>query len=73
MALKTKDIREMGKDPLLSKIVELRKELVKLNAQVHTGTVPKNAGQLKLIKKTIAKILTIMNEKKKGKEESKKE
>jgi ribosomal protein L29 len=35
--------------------------------------VPKNAGQLKLIKKTIAKILTIMNEKKKGKEESKKE
>lgn len=73
MALKTKEIRAMKKEELESKLSELRKELMKLNAQVHTGAVPKNAGQLKLIKKTIAKILTVMNESSKAKEESKKE
>jgi large subunit ribosomal protein L29 len=71
MALKAKEIREMKKEELDAKVLELRKELMKLNSQVHTGTAPKNAGQLRQIKRTIARILTIKRINK-SKEESKK-
>ena len=45
-------------------MIELRKELIKVNAQVSTGTVPENPGNVKNIKKTIARILTIKTQKK---------
>ena len=60
--MKTKDLRGLAKEELQVKINELRKELVKQNAQIATGTTPKSPGQVKQIKKTIAKILTILNE-----------
>ncbi|MCX6709764.1 MAG: 50S ribosomal protein L29 [Candidatus Woesearchaeota archaeon] len=77
MALKTKEIMAMEKSDIEAKILELRRELIKLNAQVHTGTVPKNPGQIKAMKKTIARMLTIINAQKNAKtlqtkEESKK-
>lgn len=57
--MKIKDLRSMSKEDLNSKLVELRKELIKHNAQIATGTMPKSPGQIREIKKTIAKILTI--------------
>jgi len=69
--MKVKEIRAMNKEDLTSKLGELRKELSKDNAQVATGTTPKNPGQLKKTKKTIARILTIINQKEK--EEKKKD
>jgi len=57
--MKIKDLRSMPKEDLNSKLVELRKELVKHNAQIAIGTTPKSPGQIREIKKTIAKILTI--------------
>ncbi len=61
--MKTKELRNLTKKDLETKLDELNKELIKLNAQVATGTVPKSPGQIKQIKKTIAKILTISKEK----------
>jgi large subunit ribosomal protein L29 len=61
--MKIKEIRSMSKEDLLVKMEELRKELVKINGQVSTGTTPKSPGQVKQIKKNIAKILTILKEK----------
>jgi len=61
--MKTKELRNLSKKDLEIKLEELKKELIKLNAQVATGTVPKSPGQIKQIKKTIAKILTITKEK----------
>jgi len=61
--MKIKDIRGMGKESLDEKLLELKKELVKVNAQVAMGTAPKSPGQVKTIKKTIAKILTVLKEK----------
>jgi len=61
--MKAKEIRSMDKGTLNEKIIELKKELVKVNAQVATGTALKNPGQVKKIKKTLAKILTISNQK----------
>lgn len=59
--MKTRDLKNMPKTELLAKLNELKKELVKHNAQIATGTTPKSPGQVKQTKKTIAKILTILN------------
>ena len=61
--MKAKEIRSMNKEDLKAKLEELKKELVKVNAQIATGTIPKSPGQVKQIKKNIARILTIFNEK----------
>ena len=55
----------MGNDDLKSRLDEIRKDLVKQNAQVATGTTPKSPGQIKQMKKTIARILTVMKSKEK--------
>ena len=60
MALKIKEIESMGEKELKSKLEELKKELIKHNAQIATGTNPKSPGQVRVIKKTIARILTVL-------------
>lgn len=61
--MKAKEIIVMDKNVLNEKMLELKKELVKMNAQVAIGTALKNPGQLRKIKKTLARILTISNQK----------
>ena len=61
--MKTKEIRTLDKNTLNEKEIELKKELVKMNAQVAIGTALKNPGQVREIKKTIARIVAIQNEK----------
>lgn len=70
--MKAKEIRAMNKEELEKKLEELRKELIKINAQISTGTIPKSPGHVKQIKKNIAKILTIIHEKNKNSEVDKK-
>ena len=61
--MKAKEIRSLSKEDLDVKLVELKKELIKLNAQISTGTTPKSPGQVKEVKKNIARILTVLTEK----------
>ncbi|MBW2974213.1 50S ribosomal protein L29 [Candidatus Woesearchaeota archaeon] len=61
--MKIKEIRSMDKGDLSVKLEELKKELIKLNAQVAVGTVPKSPGHVRQVKKNIAKILTVIHEK----------
>ena len=61
--MKIKDIRGMGSEDIKNKMTELKKELMKIRAQVAAGTTPKSPGQIKNIKKKIAKILTTTKEK----------
>jgi len=63
--MKIKDLRSMSEDELKSKFIELKKELIKSNAQIATGTTPKSPGQVKQTKRLIAKILTLQKEKQK--------
>ena len=67
--MKVKEIRGMDKSMADEKMAELKKELVKINAQVAIGTAIKNPGQIRKIKKTLARIITIEHEKKGKKEE----
>ncbi len=57
--MKFNDIKKMPKEELEKKIVELRTELMKLNAQIAVGTTPKNTKQIRDIKRTVAKVETL--------------
>lgn len=61
--MKDLDATKMSKEELKAKVLELKKELIKLNAQVATGTIPKNPRQIRSAKKYIARLLTAMRAK----------
>ncbi len=56
--MKYKEIKALNKDDLDKKHIEAQVELMKLNAQVATGANPKSPGQIRVLKKTIARIQT---------------
>lgn len=64
MSIKNKDLKSTSVDDLNDKMIELKKQLMKDYTQVATGTTPKSPGQIRAAKKTIARILTVLKEKK---------
>lgn len=72
MKIKAKEIRQMNEKQINEKIIEIKKDLMKANSQIAVGTVPENPGQVKQMKKTIARMLTILTEKKKETKNDKK-
>lgn len=63
MTKKSKMFKGLGKTELKNKFSELEFELIKLNAQVATGTALKNPSQVGDTKKNIARIKTLLNQK----------
>ena len=64
--MKFKELQKLSDVELQKKMKETKIELIKLNGQVATGTTPKSPGQIKNLKRTIAKIHTLKTQK--GKE-----
>ncbi len=62
--LKTKTIKEMGDKDLKDRLEQMRSELAKLKIESKKGTLRKESGKLKPIRKDIARIMTKMNERK---------
>jgi large subunit ribosomal protein L29 len=62
MNKKMHELQALKEDALTKQLVDMRKELMKINAQVASGTVPKSPGSIKKIKKQIARILTLTNQ-----------
>lgn len=62
MTRKTKELKEMANEDLAKRLKELKKELVKENAQVATGATPKNPKKIRDLRKNVARILTIMKQ-----------
>lgn len=58
--MKYDDLKNMKADDLKKHMEEAETELIKLNAQVATGTPPENPGKIKELKKTIARIKTAL-------------
>jgi len=58
--MKIKDLKALPEAELKAKKIELQNELIKEKAQVATGTVPKNPSKIKLARRTIARINTIL-------------
>lgn len=55
------NLKNLSKKDLISKLEELRKELMKSNAQISTGSASKGQSNIKDVKKNIARIKTILN------------
>ena len=62
--LKNKELIKLQESELNSKISELRKELMKLRAQVSRGSPPENPGRIRAIKRDVARMLTVLTIKK---------
>jgi len=63
--LKMKTIRELNEKDLLDRLDQMRSELTKLKVDASKGTLRKESGKLKPIRKDIARILTQLSEMKK--------
>lgn len=61
--MKAKELRLMNEIDIENKVIELKKELMKISSQIAIGTVPKSPGKVREIKRMIAKIFTIKHEK----------
>ena len=61
--MKPKEIRKLKQDEYDKKMSEARRELMILEGQAKTGTPPKNPGMIRKLKRTIARMHTIQNEK----------
>ena len=62
--LRVKEIRDMPTEEREKKLGELRTELVRLKTMINAGGTVENPSRIKELRKTIACILTIENEKK---------
>ena len=62
--LKIKAIREMNEQYLKDRIEQTRTELSKLEVENAKGTLRKESGKIKPTKRNIARLLTVLNEKK---------
>ncbi len=69
--MKFKELAVMSRTELEEKQKEMQMELIKANAQIATGTIPKNPGQVRQTKKTIAKINQLLMNKETKTEEKK--
>lgn len=59
--MKKKDLKKTNPAELKKKLEELRKDIMKYNSQISTGTPSENPGRIKSVKKTIARIKTILH------------
>ena len=60
--LKNKTIRAFNEKDLDDRLKQVRSELFKLRIESRKGTLRKESGKLKPLRKDIARILTRMNE-----------
>lgn len=60
--MKIKELQGLSNEELEKRYNEIKTELIKLNSQISTGTTIKSPGQVKQLKKTIAKIKTIQKQ-----------
>lgn len=63
--LRTSEIRQMSKDDRLTKIRELRDELMHERGTAAMGGAPSNPGRIRALRTNIARILTVEKEEEK--------
>ena len=60
---KSSELRKLDVKELQNKLTELKVELASLNASRVRGILKKETGKIRFVKRSIARILTIINEK----------
>ena len=64
--LKMKSIRELNEKDLRDRVEQMKTELSKLQTENAKGTLRKETGKIRKVKKEIARLLTRLNEVKKN-------
>jgi len=64
--LRTEEIRGMSTEEMLERLKEFRTELARARATAAAGGSLENPARIRELKRTIARILTIIKEKQKG-------
>ena len=62
--LRIKDLRKLSDEDLQKRLKELKLELLKERGNIEMGGNIKNPGKIKVIRRDIARILTLKKEKK---------
>jgi large subunit ribosomal protein L29 len=62
--LKVKTLREMNDQDLADKLAELKADLGKLRLEKSKGTLKKETGSIRWLRRDIARMMTIINERK---------
>ena len=60
--LRMKALREMSEKDLQGRIIDMRTDLSKLEVENAKGTLRKESGKIKPLKRDIARLLTRLNE-----------
>ena len=60
--LRMSQIREMSREDQEKRLEEFRTELSKVNTMIKAGGSIDNPGRVKALKRTIARVLTVMRE-----------
>ena len=63
--IRMKTLRELKENDLLDRLQQLRSDLTKLKIDSSKGTLRKESGKIKPLKRNIARIMTRLNELKK--------
>jgi large subunit ribosomal protein L29 len=63
--LKMKSIRELNEKDLMERVEQMKTELSKLQTENAKGTLRKETGKIKKVRKEVARLLTRLNEVKK--------
>jgi large subunit ribosomal protein L29 len=60
--LRTEEMRDMDVNELRERLNDMQKELVEERGQIEIGGFAENPGRIKEMRKTIARINTVLNE-----------
>ena len=64
--LSVKTLREMNDQDLSDKLSELKADLAKLRLEKSKGTLKKQTGNIRWLRRDIARMMTLLNERKAG-------
>ena len=66
--MKASELRTLSEDNLMSKYAQLHAELSRVKAAAARGAAKKEIGKIRPLRKNIARVLTVLNEKEVGEE-----
>jgi large subunit ribosomal protein L29 len=61
---KLKTFKEMNDTDLAGKLSEMKADLAKMRSEQSKGTLKKHSGDIRYVRRDIARIMTILNERK---------
>ena len=64
--LRMSQIREMSTEERVGRLDEMKTELSKLKTMIHAGGSVENPGRVRELRKTIARLMTVMREEELG-------